>query len=84
MKKAERITLYSTRQCSHCRQAKAYLKQHKISFVEFDIERNRRAFSDFQRIGGRGVPVITIGKQIINGFNPKSLAQALCQAGFSV
>ncbi len=84
MKKAERITLYSTRQCSHCRVLKAYLKQHKIPFAEFDIERNRRAFSEFQRIGGRGVPLLTIGKRVINGFNPKPLAQTLRQAGFDV
>ncbi|MES9905931.1 MAG: glutaredoxin domain-containing protein [Sedimenticola sp.] len=82
--KAERITLYSTRQCPHCRQVKAYFKQHKIPFAEFDIERNRRAFTDFQRIGGRGVPIITIGTHIINGFNPKPLTQALRRAGFDV
>jgi glutaredoxin len=84
MNKAERVTLYTTRQCPHCRQVKAYLKQHKIPFAEFDVERNRRAFSEFQRIGGRGVPLLTVGKRIINGFNPKLLAQTLRQSGFDV
>lgn len=83
MKKPERITLYSTRQCSHCRMAKAYLKQQKVPFAEFDIERNRRAFTEFRRLGGRGVPLITIGSRVINGFNQKQLSQALGQAGFN-
>lgn len=83
-KQQERVTLYSTRQCSYCRQAKAFFRQRKVTFVEYDVERNRRAFTDFQRAGGRGVPLILVGKQKFNGFNPKQLAKALRQAGFDV
>ncbi|WP_241086139.1 glutaredoxin family protein [Candidatus Vondammii sp. HM_W22] len=83
-KQQEQVTLHSTRQCSYCRQEKAFSKQRKIPFAEFDVERNRRAFTDFQRAGGRGVPLILIGKQTLNGFNPKQLEKALRQAGFNV
>ncbi len=84
MKKPPHITLYSTRQCSHCRQAKAFLRKHKIPFVELDVERNKRAFVQFQRAGGRGVPLIIIDKKTYNGFDPKQLAKGLKQVGFDV
>ncbi len=77
MKQQTKVTLYTTRQCAHCRQAKAFLQKKKIRFVEFDIERNQRAFKEFQRLGARGVPVIMVGSTRIDGFNPNKLEQAL-------
>jgi glutaredoxin len=82
--KAPRITLYSTRQCSYCRQVKAYLRQHNIPFSEQDVERNRRAMLEFQRAGGRGVPMLMIGPQRVDGYQPKQLYKLLRQAGFDV
>jgi glutaredoxin len=82
--KPPRVTLYSTRQCAWCKQAKAFLKRHRIPFQEFDVEKNRRAFREFQHAGGRGVPLILIGKQSLNGFEPGLLLKALRKAGFNV
>lgn len=73
--KPPRITLYSTSRCPHCRQVKQWLQQHKLRFQEFDVERNQRAFKEFQRVGGRGVPVLMVGQQKIDGFNRKRLEQ---------
>lgn len=83
-KRQARITLYSSRNCAHCRRAKAYLQEHHIPFTEQDVERNRRAQLDFMRAGGRGVPLITIGEEAIQGFEPRLLRRALRQAGFDV
>jgi glutaredoxin len=77
MKQQTKVTVYSTRQCSNCRQAKAFLQKHKIRFMEFDVEKNQRASKEFQRLGARGVPVILIGKTRVDGFNSKKLLQAL-------
>jgi glutaredoxin len=81
-KPPDRILLYATRQCSHCRQAKAFFKKHKIPFTEWDVERNQRAWKEFQRLGGRGVPLILVGKQQFRGFDSQRLTKALRQAGF--
>jgi len=83
-KKHPRVTLYTTRGCSHCRRLKTFLQKHKIPFAELDIERNRRAFMEFQRMGGRGVPLITIGNRRLNGFQQDPLIKALKGAGFNV
>lgn len=81
MAKPPRITLYSSSGCSHCRQLKQWLQQHQIKFMEFDVQRNQRAFKDFQRLGGRGVPLLVVGERQIQGFNPKQLTSQLRKAG---
>ena len=74
---APRITLYSTRRCPHCHQARAWLLQRKLRFRDLDIERNARAFKEFQRLGARGVPVLVIDGQRVDGFDPKRLQRLL-------
>ena len=70
---APRITLYSTRNCAYCRQARQYLQQKGLRFQEFDVQRNPRAQKDFARLGARGVPVILVGDTRIDGFDRKRL-----------
>lgn len=82
--KTPRITLYSTRGCRHCRQLKAWLKQQGLPFREFDIQRNARAFKEFQRHGGRGVPLLVAGQQTIRGFDAKRLPAQLRKAGIEL
>ena len=82
--KQPRITLYSTSGCAHCRQLKHWLQQHQIRFMEIDVQRNARAFKDFQRHGGRGVPLLLVGERKIQGFNPKQLPSQLRKAGMSI
>ncbi len=79
-----RVLLYTTGRCVLCRQAKAFFKQHRIPFTEWDVERNQRAWKEFQRLGGRGVPLILVGKQQIRGFDVRRLTRTLQQAGFNV
>ena len=79
--KAPRITLYSTSSCSHCRQLKQWLRQHRIPFREMDIQRNPRALREFQRHGGRGVPLLLVGDSAIRGFDRQKIARQLRSAG---
>lgn len=74
---APRITLYSTRNCPHCRQAKQYLQQKGVRFQELDVEKNARAQKAFARLGARGVPVIMIGETRIDGFDRRRLDSEL-------
>ncbi len=74
-----RITLYSTANCPHCRQAKEYLECRGLRFLELDVQRNARAQKAFARLGARGVPVIMIGETRIDGFDRRRL-DALLQS----
>ncbi len=72
-----RITLYSSRGCTHCRQARRYLQQAGLRFREFDVQRDPRALKAFTQLGGRGVPLIMIGEQRIDGFDKRRLDRLL-------
>lgn len=76
-----RITLYSTRNCPHCRQAKQYLKTKGLRFQEFDVQHNARAQKAFARLGARAVPVIMVGDTRVDGFDRQRLDQLLDKAG---
>ena len=82
--KRPRVTLYGTRQCGHCRRAKAFLARHRVPFAEFDITASRRAARAFELAGGRSVPLIVIGDRSVAGFDPEQLARALRGAGFEL
>jgi glutaredoxin len=75
--KPPRITLYSSRQCPACRQARDYLRQRGLDFQEFDIRSNLRAQKALARLGVRSVPVILVGDTRIDGFDRRKLQQAL-------
>ena len=75
--KTPRITLYGTRGCAHCRRLREWLQARDLAFRELDVERDRRAAREFQRLGARGVPVLLVGDRRIDGFDPRRLKQLL-------
>jgi glutaredoxin len=79
--RAPRLLLYSAPGCGHCRQLKAHLQRLKVPFQELDISRNRRAQSEFQRLGARGVPVLLAGEQRLDGYDPRRLDRLLRSLG---
>ncbi|MFT6408895.1 MAG: glutaredoxin [Arenicella sp.] len=65
------IVIYTTSWCGFCKKAKAYFSANKMPFKEYDIEKDRFAKRQYDRIGGKGVPVILVGDQRLNGFSEK-------------
>ena len=76
-----RITLYSAPNCGHCRQLKAHLQRLKLPFREFDISRNNRAQTEFQRLGARGVPLLLVGEYRLDGYDARRLEKLLRSCG---
>jgi len=66
------IVIYTTSWCSYCKKAKAYFSANKMAYKEYNIEKDRFAKRQYDRIGGRGVPVILVGDQRLNGFSQDS------------
>ena len=81
MTKPVKITLYTTSRCPSCKQAAQFLRKHGVRFAQFDVEKNRRAAVEFQRQGGRSVPLILVGQRKLTGFDPNRLRNALQQSG---
>ncbi|MFC1664790.1 glutaredoxin domain-containing protein [Pseudomonadota bacterium] len=67
------VVMYSTKWCGVCKRAKAYFRNHNIAFTEYDIEESQSACKEFNRNGGRGVPLILLGNIKMHGFNEQRL-----------
>ncbi len=65
----KKVVMYSTEWCGYCKQAARHFRQNNIAFVEHDIEKSSNAANDFKKLGGRGVPLILVGKKKMSGFN---------------
>lgn len=64
-----RVTLYTTRVCWYCDQAKRLLGQRGIDYREVDVSDDAEARTWLVRTTGqRTVPQIFIGKQAIGGY----------------
>ena len=76
-----KVKLYTTTWCGYCKRAKAYLQARGTSFQEIDVETSAQGQREFQALGGRGVPVILVGNQRMDGYSEGTLAGMLKQAG---
>jgi glutaredoxin-like YruB-family protein len=76
------VKMYVTSWCPYCKKARAYLTQRGIRYAELDIEKSREARAEYDRLGARGVPVILVGTQRMNGYSEERLAQLLKAAGY--
>lgn len=68
----DRVVMYSASWCGVCRQAKRYFQAGHIPFTEYDVETSAKGRRDYRRLNARGVPVILVGRQRLNGFTPAS------------
>jgi glutaredoxin len=65
----EKVVMYATSWCPYCQQARNHFRQQGIAYTEYDIERDAEAKRRYQAFGGRGIPVIFVGKRRMNGFS---------------
>ncbi len=76
------IVIYTTQRCGYCKQARAFLTGHGIPYQEYDVEHSPRGREDYRRLKGRGVPIILVGEQRMNGYSEDSLSALLRNAGY--
>lgn len=67
--------MYSAVWCGVCKKARRYFIDNGIAFSEFDVETSQQGREDFERLGGRGVPIILVDDARMNGFNATRFAQ---------
>ncbi len=66
---AKKVVMFSATYCPACRHAKSFFKEHNIAFMEFDIEKSVSARGYFDRLGGRGTPLLLINNHRMTGFS---------------
>ncbi|NCF34801.1 MAG: DUF4124 domain-containing protein [Gammaproteobacteria bacterium] len=70
--KSKSVAMYSTSWCGYCKKAARHFRKNNIPFTEHDIEKSETAAREYKKLRGRGVPVILIGDQRMNGFSAKT------------
>ncbi len=75
------VVIYTSRGCSPCKQAMAYLESKGVAYVQKNITTDPEAKKEFRAKGGRGVPLIEVGGESMYGFNAPRLDQLLARQG---
>lgn len=75
---AKLVTIYTTPTCIYCKMAKEFFKKNSVKYAEKDVSSDDKALNDMvEKSGQMGVPVITVDKDVIIGFDEKRLRKAL-------
>jgi glutaredoxin 3 len=73
-----KVIIYTTPSCPYCQMAKAFFKEHNISYEEKDVSTDEKAVAEMiHKSGQLGVPVIDIDGQIVIGFDKEALSELL-------
>jgi glutaredoxin len=73
------VVLYSTRSCPYCQKARAYFDRIGQEYVDKDVENDDEARDEFMGLtrGNRGVPLIVVGDQMVQGWSEPKVEQML-------
>lgn len=72
------VTIYSTPTCHFCHAAKDFFTENKVAFTDHNVATDldkRKEMID--KSGQMGVPVITVGDEVIVGFDEDRLKEVL-------
>ena len=74
----KKVIVYSTPTCVYCNAAKAFFKENKIEFEDYnvaeDLEKRREMI---EKSGQMGVPVISVDGEVVVGFDELKLKELL-------
>lgn len=73
----KKVVMYTTSSCPACVTAKQYFAKKGVPYEEIDVERSMEGRQAFQKLGGRGVPLIMVGDKRMEGFSEQALDAAL-------
>jgi glutaredoxin len=76
------VKMYATSWCPYCAKARAYFSRRGVVYTEIDVEKSAEGLAEFRKLGGRGVPLIVVGVERMNGYSEARLAQLLSEAGY--
>jgi glutaredoxin len=67
------VIIYTSPTCGYCTIAKKFLNENGVSYIEKDVTFDSSASGELEKLGARGVPVITYGTEVIMGFDKQKL-----------
>ena len=63
------VVLYATDWCGYCKQTREFFDANAIRYSEQNIEKSAEARKAHQQLGGRGVPTIVVGDDVVQGYD---------------
>ncbi len=77
------VVLLSTASCGYCRKLRGDLEDWDVSYDELDVETSDAGQRAYYLVGGRGVPILLVGDQVVHGYSPQRARELLGAAGIS-
>lgn len=71
------VRLYATDWCGYCKITRQFFAANGIRYTEYDIEKSSEALKEHRKLGGKGVPLIVVGDDVVKGWNEGALGQLL-------
>ncbi len=72
------VTIYSTPTCHFCHAAKDFFTANNVAFTDYNVGSDLPKRKEMiEKSGQMGVPVITVGKDLIVGFDEPKLRELL-------
>jgi glutaredoxin-like YruB-family protein len=72
------VSIYTTETCGYCKMAKDFFVKNNVAFQEFDVGHDLTKRQEMiEKSGQMGVPVISVGDDMIVGFNKPRLTELL-------
>lgn len=72
------VTIYTTPSCHFCGMSKEFFKANGVAYTEIDVAANAEKRAEMiEKSGQMGVPVITIGDDLVVGFDKRRLSELL-------
>lgn len=77
------VTIYSTEQCKTCEVIRKQLEKREIPYTEKFPAQDVVVYNELQEVsGGKSVPVIVVGENVLTQYSYLALKQALNKAGY--
>lgn len=72
------VIVYSTPSCPYCKKVKNYLEEQGVDYEDIDVSDNPEKQQEMvEKSDQMGVPVVDVDGEIIVGFEPDKIEQAL-------
>jgi glutaredoxin 3 len=74
----KQVTIYSTPSCHFCKAAKEFFTENKVNYTEYNVASDLDKRKEMiEKSGQMGVPVITVGSDLVVGFDEDRLKELL-------
>ncbi|MDF2873311.1 MAG: glutaredoxin [Anaerocolumna sp.] len=68
------VIIYTNTGCDSCHEAKAFLDENNVPYIEHDISKDKEAKKDIMKRGYMSVPLIMIDDKVLKGFDKKEIS----------